>query len=204
MAFSGKWSCAWPMPACWTSSIRRCCSNGPLSCGSTPVDRSPVFGRTWPVAGPKTPVAQAMPGDRPAHGEGRQWTHRQRIPQKVRSGAQIRCYLILINGLVAIGLHNGGPPATTRRAKRCAGEFGGEQLTSWAHGARRALGRCAPRRCRPGRFGRLRLRGWGRNRQDLTAAIGPDEWGTLEPAIQLTPQFVVIHGVRGFNSSMTC
>ena len=95
-------------------------------------------------------------------------------PQKTLAGSHFYAALILINGLVVIGLHNGGPFGTARRqSMQREGASGGSSTDPTGTGS---AGNChwgaAAAQVPTGSGRRLRLRGWGRNRPPLS------EWGS--------------------------
>ncbi len=95
-------------------------------------------------------------------------------PQKTLAGSHFYTALILINGLVVIGLHNGGPFGTARRqSMQREGASGGSSTDPTGTGS---AGNChwgaAAAQVPTGSGRRLRLRGWGRNRPPLS------EWGS--------------------------
>ncbi len=95
-------------------------------------------------------------------------------PEKTLAGSHFYSALILINGLVVIGLHNGGPFGTARRQSlQREGASGGSSTDPTDTGS---AGYChwgaAAARVSTGSGCRLRLRGWGRNRPPLS------EWGS--------------------------
>jgi hypothetical protein len=97
------------------------------------------------------------------------------FPEKMLAGSHFYSALILINGLVVIGLHNGGPFGTARRqSMQREGASGGSSTDPTGT---RSAGNChwgaAAAQVPTGSGRRLRLRGWGRNRQPLS------EWGSL-------------------------
>ncbi len=94
-------------------------------------------------------------------------------PEKLLRGSHFYAALILINGLVVIGLHNGGPFGTARRQSlQREGASGGSSTDPTGTGsAEHCHWGAAAAQVPTGSGRRLRLRGWGRNRPPLT------EWG---------------------------
>ena len=101
-------------------------------------------------------------------------TPNDQSPEKALAGSHFYSALILINGLVVIGLHNGGPFGTARRQSlQREGRRAGSSTDPTGTGS---AGNChwgaAAAQVPTGSGRRLRLRGWGRNRPPLS------EWGS--------------------------
>ncbi|WP_220084373.1 hypothetical protein, partial [Stenotrophomonas maltophilia] len=125
-----------------------------------------------PLAGTFLTLRNACCGSVPTATRGRPPTDQS--PEKLLMGSHFYAALILINGLVVIGLHNGGPFGTARRQSlQREGASGGSSTDPTDT---RSAGHChwgaAAAQVSTGSGRRLRLRGWGRNRPPLS------EWGS--------------------------
>ena len=170
--------CGCPRHGCrgqapWMGSRRPRTAHPP---GQLPAIRLSATTQTPPTrgcaVGRRLPGAAHCPLWKRSHNNATQHAPRRKSA-KTLAGSHFYTALILINGLVVIGLHNGGPFGTARRqSMQREGRRAGAVLIQRVQGAGNCHWGAAAAQVPTGSGRRLRLRGWGRNRPPLS------EWGS--------------------------